>query len=493
MINILLDTNMLIYREDNRIIEKEIAELTRNLYDSEDFKIVIHPKSIEEAYKNQNKEQRDIFLSKLSTYPQIDKPPKPTIEFVNSVGSNSDNDIIDNELLYAIKQHCAEYLITNDIKLKNKSKKIQLQEKVLSIKEALEQFKKEEVHEIETPVFISYESLRRIRIEDEFFESLIKDYKGFGTWFEGKQKADKKAYVTKEDDKITSFLMLKEEGKYENYKEFNEPLEPANRLKVATLKVSDTGKKIGEAFIKIMIKEALDKKVDEIYVTVFPRHKGLIYLLEEYGFFKKTYKITEHSNGDKEKELIFIKNMRDKTQFPYVVLNNKKSIILPVIPEFHKLLFQEAEENMQISFDDYKGEIVSANAIKKSFITNGPLKSYNPGDVLFFYASEDKRAITAVGVVDRMFTNFDKIEDAKSLIKRRTAYNEMQLNNVLRTSSKVIMFRHFVTLNNPITYSTLMEKGIIKGAIQSPMQVETESLIKVLQMSESDIKMFNIN
>lgn len=61
MINILLDTNMLIYREDNRIIEKEIAELTRNLYDSEDFKIVIHPKSIEEAYKNQNKEQRNIF------------------------------------------------------------------------------------------------------------------------------------------------------------------------------------------------------------------------------------------------------------------------------------------------------------------------------------------------------------------------------------------------------------------------------------------------
>ena len=55
------------------------------------------------------------------------------------------------------------------------------------------------------------------------------------------------------------------------------------------------------------------------------------------------------------------------------------------------------------------------------------------------------------------------------------------------------MFRHFITLSNPITYSTLMEKGIIKGAIQSPMQVDVESLIKVLEMSENDIKMFNIN
>lgn len=111
----------------------------------------------------------------------------------------------------------------------------------------------------------------------------------------------------------------------------------------------------------------------------------------------------------------------------------------------------------------------------------------------FFYASEDKKAITAVGIVDRMFTNFNNIDDAKSLIKRRTAYNEIQLNNVLKNSSKVIMFRHFITLSNPITYSTLLEKGIIKGAIQSPMQVNVESLIKVLEMSENDIKMFNIN
>ena len=415
-----------------------------------------------------------------------------TKEFINTVGSNNANDAIDNELLYAIKQHCAEYLITNDIKLKNKSKKVHLQDRVLSIKEALKQFKKEEKYEIETPVFISYESLRSIRIEDDFFKSLIKDYKGFEKWFERKQIEDKKAYITKENDKITSFLMLKEEYEYEDYSNFNEPLKPAHRLKVATLKVSDTGKKIGEAFIKIMIKEALDKKVDEIYVTIFPRHEGLIYLLKEYGFFEKTYKMTEHTNGEKEKELIFIKNMHDKTKFPYVVLNDKNAIVLPVIPEVHKLLFQEAEENMQISFDDYKGEVVSANAIKKAFITNGSLKTYNHGDVLFFYASEDKKAITTVGVVDNMFTDFENIEEAKSLIKRRTAYNEMQLNNVLKSTSKVIMFRHFLTLNNPIKYSTLIENNVIKGAIQSPMQVDVECLIKVLKMSDNDFKMFSI-
>lgn len=48
---ILLDTNMLIYLEDDNIVEEDVAELTRRLYDSSEYKIVIHPKSMIEALK----------------------------------------------------------------------------------------------------------------------------------------------------------------------------------------------------------------------------------------------------------------------------------------------------------------------------------------------------------------------------------------------------------------------------------------------------------
>ena len=70
MKKILLDTNMLIYLEDDNdnIVNKDVAELTRRLYDSCEYKIVIHPKSITESLKIKDKRKRDIFQSKIGIY-----------------------------------------------------------------------------------------------------------------------------------------------------------------------------------------------------------------------------------------------------------------------------------------------------------------------------------------------------------------------------------------------------------------------------------------
>ena len=43
MIKILLDTNMFIYLEDNFVTNSKVFELTKRLYDSDEYKIVIHP------------------------------------------------------------------------------------------------------------------------------------------------------------------------------------------------------------------------------------------------------------------------------------------------------------------------------------------------------------------------------------------------------------------------------------------------------------------
>ena len=46
---ILLDTNLLIYREDKQNIKKSVITLSRYLTDSDDYKTLIHPVSLEEA------------------------------------------------------------------------------------------------------------------------------------------------------------------------------------------------------------------------------------------------------------------------------------------------------------------------------------------------------------------------------------------------------------------------------------------------------------
>lgn len=63
---ILLDTNILIYREGEKKLDKDILTLSRLLMDSIEYKLVIHPLSIEELKKYKDKDQRDVIISKVS-------------------------------------------------------------------------------------------------------------------------------------------------------------------------------------------------------------------------------------------------------------------------------------------------------------------------------------------------------------------------------------------------------------------------------------------
>ncbi len=489
---ILLDTNMLIYLLDNEVLDDKVAKITKSLYDSDKYSIVVHPKTLTETDKIKNEKKKSIFKSKLNVYNIIDNPPRITDEFNNLVGIKNENDKIDNEMLYAVYKNCVTFLITNDKELVKKGKKLNLGKRVLSIDDAIEIFKEDEKVIIQTPVFIKQEYLYNLNLEDEFFTSLRMDYKGFDKWFEKKQRNNAQAYVTQDQqNRVTSFLMLKEEGKDEDYSSFDVPLKPARRLKVATFKVADTGKKIGECFIKIMIKEAIEKNIDEIYVTTFERQESLIYLLKQYGFNLVTYKNTTKSDDTVEREAIFVKNIKDKSGYPFVQLDNQDIFIIPVQPKYHKLLFEEAEREFQISIDDTQGINTSANAIKKAFISNSKIKKIKPNDILLFYASHDKKAITTLGIVETTWNKFESQEEIFNIVRKRTAYNEDELQYVTSLDSLVIMFKHCITFNTPITYNFLLDNGIVNGYIQSPISINKNDLEKIIIEGNSK-EMFSI-
>lgn len=193
MIRILLDTNLLIYREDHSVIRDNVQELTKILYDSNKYKIVIHPMTMEDISHIKNENDRKIFYSKIKIYEKIDRPPVATDEFNNFVGcSKLPNDKIDNNLLYSVYKNCVSYLITNDKKLKRKAKKIKIENRVLGIEEAIKLFKPLEEKDIRTPVYIQYEYLYNIELGDEFFDSLKSDYMNFKKWYEKKARTEKK-------------------------------------------------------------------------------------------------------------------------------------------------------------------------------------------------------------------------------------------------------------------------------------------------------------
>lgn len=170
--------------------------------------------------------------------------------------------------------------------------------------------RKTSIEKVVNPIVICYEYLYDIDIKDDFFDSLKNDYRGFENWYSKKSQERCKAYVTKYNNgKIGSFLMLKVEDENEDYLRFDEPFKKGKRLKISTFKVSNTGNKIGENYIKIIDNVALKNNVEEIYVTVFKGQKELIKLFLEYGFVQKTVQMTEKANGVFEEELILVKSM----------------------------------------------------------------------------------------------------------------------------------------------------------------------------------------
>ncbi|MBQ8891966.1 MAG: hypothetical protein IJ068_03770 [Bacilli bacterium] len=481
MKKILLDTNMLIYREDHSIIDNQVLELIKILYDSNKYEIVVHPMTTEDISHIKNIEERNIFYSKIKIYKSLEQPPKATEQFNVLVGcSKLPNDLIDNNLLYAVYRNCVSYLITNDKKLKNKAKKINVSDRVLGIEEAIALFRPLEQNEFKTPAFIRYEFLYNIEIEDEFFNSLKEDYKTFEDWYIKKSCEGKKAYVSRySNNKIGSFLMLKLEDENEDYSSFKQPFSKDLRLKIATFKVANTGNKIGESYIKIIIKEAILNHVNEIYVTVFKKQEALINLFNEYGFVQTTTKMTEKRDGSFEEELVLVKNMHDNT-YPNFEWQNKNVFIVPIQQKYHEMLFPESEIFNQLSFGDLEGINTYSNTIKKAYICKAKTTKIKSGDILLFYASDEKRSITTIGVVDNVFSDFQTPEDLYYMARKRTVYSLKDIKLNFTYNSKLILFKYYQTLNEPIAYNTLIENKILKNAPMSIVKVDVNMIRQLI-------------
>lgn len=186
---ILLDTNILIYREGERKLAPDVQLLSRLLMDSVNYKLCVHPMSINELSKHKDEHQREVILSKVGIYKKLENIPIITQEFITKCEKNgNEHEYIDNNLLYTVYRNCVSYLITNDKGILKKSEKLGLADRVLTISKALSLLSSEyDTILLKTPALIKKEFLYNINNEDPFFDSLRQDYKGFDEWLTKKK------------------------------------------------------------------------------------------------------------------------------------------------------------------------------------------------------------------------------------------------------------------------------------------------------------------
>ena len=345
---VLLDTNIIIHRENNRCVTNDNIGKLFYWLESLHYKKMVHPLTIQEIKQYKDPVTQQLFNVKLDSYNIIKSVVKPTPEFLKHLAKfpeRSENDRIDNTLLFYVCDGRVDLLITEDRKIKEKARALQAENRVLSVTEFIDQAKSNSATLTNYKVLgVEKVLFGDVDLFDPFFDSFREDYDGFNDWF--KRKSEEEAYVYKENGQIVGFLYLKPEEKNEPYNDINPVFSRKRRLKVGTFMVVSSGIRLGERFIKIICDNAIDNHVQEVYITLFsdrPELQALKKLLVDWGFKKYGVK------GNKpRKEDVLVKpiggydpSLTPTANYPNIRYGVKK-LFMPILAKFHTHLFPDS-------------------------------------------------------------------------------------------------------------------------------------------------------
>ncbi len=493
----LLDTNVFIYREDDRVLSDDMQQLLRTLNEIK-AEILTHPLSIEELEKDQDKGRQEIVLSKLQTYPPLKSPPDPGKDrkYLDAVGRETGiNDRIDNAILYSVYKDAVDFLITEDRGIHKKASRLEIDDRVFLINDALQIFREYLPKEkMISPPALREEPVHNLNLEDPIFNSLRQDYgcEVFEDWFRKVSREGRKCLVHFRDDGSIGALLI--------YKVEDEPIDSApplpkkKRLKLSTFKVTHVGHKVGELFIKLSIDLCIKNEILEIYLTHFTETEDrLVELISEYGF----YKAAVNPRGEDifikrlvvdggETELLSLKEVADKfyPSFNDGVRVNK--FIIPIRPEYHEMLFTDFQKR-QTKLREHSGDfIVEGNTIKKAYLCHAKARRMKSGDIVLFYRSRDLRKITSLGVVETVSTGIKDCNKILRLVGKRTVYSRDGIAEMAKRPVTVILFRHHFHLKNPLSFEELKAMGVLVAAPQSIIKIQHKGYIKIKERGEID-------
>ncbi len=220
-----------------------------------------------------------------------------------------------------------------------------------------------------------------IDVNDPFFDSLKADYPEFATvWFPKCVSQKRTALVFNDDSGIGAFIAMKRETESILLQEGILP--EVSRLKVSTFLLAERfrGQRLGEGALGLVLWEWQKSRLEEVYLTVFPRHDDLIFQLERFGFIA----VGHNANG----EIVYLRSRKNidfsdpYRSFPFLSPDFKKGGYVIVEDEYHDTLFpySELKNTLQEKLDRDV-----ANGISKVYIGQQWAAHYKRGEPVFIY------------------------------------------------------------------------------------------------------------
>jgi hypothetical protein len=254
-----------------------------------------------------------------------------------------------------------------------------------------------------------------------------------------------------------------------------------NLLKICSFKISDQsrGYRFGELILKTLFNYAYANGFDHLCVEIFPKYKDAITLLEDFGF-KVLDKQTNKGELVLAKPMTFSRDdygshgpLEFNIRFGprHIKLSGATAFVVPIIPEYHRLLFPELEEQQSLM----PGQDPFGNSIRKAYLCHASIRSIRPGDALLFYRSEDERGITCIGVAEKTVVSSDANEIAR-FVGKRTVYSYAEIEEMTSKTVLAILFRLARVLDDRLSLDSLMEHAILAAAPRSIVTVKEEGI-----------------
>ncbi|AWD70279.1 MULTISPECIES: GNAT family N-acetyltransferase [Acinetobacter] len=328
-----------------------------------------------------------------------------------------------------------------------------------------------------------------INLENSFFDSLKSDYKEFAEWFKKKADANDEAYVFYTDNQtIDGFLYLKIE--HDALTDLIPNMPAKLRLKLGTLKINAHGTKLGERFIKKVFDHLIFNNLDEVYVTVFDHHIGLIKLLEKYGFVQEAIKQT--LNGV---ERVYFKKL-DKsapydiyTSYPLLNTMGNRKYVLAIYPEFHSRLLPDSvltTEDPQNVIRD----VSHTNSIHKIYLCKmDAICTAKKGDILCIYRTTPVpgrakylAVMTSICTIEeyRHIASFESLESFLSYALPFSIFSEIELKQFYRDKKYPYIIR--------FSYNIALPKRIIRNDLINEVGLNENAYWGCFELSDVQFK-----
>ena len=235
-------------------------------------------------------------------------------------------------------------------------------------------------------------------------------------------------------------------------------------------------------------------KAEEIYVTIYPKHEGLIRILQRYGFNKE---------GKKGEELVLVKNMKIRTgdilkDFPLLTTKDKRKFLLSIYPKYHTKMFPDSilrnEENKKY---ELVKDVSYTNSIHKVYLCfMSDTAKLQRGDIIAIYRTKDDKGsaryrsvITSICQIEEVKTNkdFATVEDFLAYTNFYSIFDSEELKQWYQQKNCYILkMTYNIALTKRVTNGYLVDNLNMSPKYWGFFQLTDEQFDAILKKGEVD-------